>query len=281
MVFPVKKDLSHIFAEKATDQTRFLDKLKSAFSESTVGQILSVLKLLEVEIPKDRYGFMESTEGVMIMSNRYGLVLRIERTKNFNLPQSMQINDNPFILQPLASFEVKDAVIEICPACHTTDEYEHSDEVLKLLKKTGIHFWDEYNPGNVGLLPFKTERFPDGIPVVIDRLSVSRAESKTLAEIFEVLNDVDLMEDPQKTLYADLKFAIEHAWPEGQEKPNKERMRMFWSMCVNETRNGLLVPGWNEGRECSYKRRDACDAAAEYDAELARKFRSPTKKFVA
>jgi hypothetical protein len=247
-------------------------KLGGGVTQDTV---LKTLAQLQVPVPKNADAYVKGAAGGLIFRDDYGVVVRAEmlvpRIPHSDMeaePDIRRINNNPWILRPLFSFSAMGAVIEIMPGVHNPRGGE-DDLVRRLaqnLHKTGLVFFDDA-PSNVGLLPFTTANFPDGVPVVIDRNAVSvEGAPRTSASIRSALEEIGVAENPQKTLYAPLRAAFTAAFDAVRADPQAGAplMQEAWRMCREFSGAGRLVAGWHEDRISQHRLQDARKAAISY-----------------
>ncbi len=261
----------------------FGDRLKDMMGEKTRLAVAKVFNSLGLPMPYTRNDFLEATEGAIVFSSKLGVAIRIEEAGRKGESSSTRINDNPWILQPIASIRAGDAIIEICPGTETTKDKYDVLSVVSGLASMDIDFWDAignddpsdfvylYNTGNVGVLPVKLPAFPKGIPVVIDRLSV-RALSETAASIKIALDEMEVKEDPQKKLYGPLRKAFNAAWPVKSKPADPAKMKEFWQLCQASVKKGVLIAGWDHAENDAedYKQGAAADSAHHYDRYLSK-----------
>jgi hypothetical protein len=223
--------------------TDFDSRLVKFFDAETHQSIISVLCGLQLPLPDTTDTFMSARDGALLFLDRYGIVIRIEKkpyTEDGIISRRQRMNNSAWILQPLASFDVGKAILEICPGCSPAADLQQCFAVRDGLAKENIKYWD-VQLVNTGLLPFKTSGFPDGIPVVIDRLSVGRLDSAVdIGRTF--LSKIN----PQELLYAPLKNALRDAWPQGQAKTDPEKIQGFWKLCEENLAKGVLTAGWKQ-----------------------------------
>jgi hypothetical protein len=241
--------------------TDFCAFLIQKFNRETAQRVLEIFEKMDVPAPQKQDEFLVGTEGCLVFLNKYAIVLRIEIA---DLEDSKwgadRINDSGWIIQPIASLNAGKAIIEICPGCHLGENLSHRTYLADHLQNQNINFWDS-GISNVGKLPFKTPFFPDGVPVVIDRLAVIRL-SRNAVPILEALkSQAEVAKKAQEELYGPLREAFAAAWPEAG------KMRKFWSLCLRYVREGKLVGGWKKAeREGSMKSFEAAQAAKHYEA---------------
>lgn len=256
----------------------FEETLINTFDADTVSAIMQTLAHLQLPIPDENVEFLRAYEGAIFFSNQYGMVVRIEPIdKNIKLGTCarqpvVRINDNPWVLQPIGSIVAGEAIVEICPGVHTTDQSSDLTALAQGLKRTGAHLYD-LSCSNIGRLPIATKNFPDGIPVVLDRLSVQRLTSTT-RNIRNALQDMHIDVAPQKQLYGALKRLFSQAWPKDAMIPDATKMAEFWRAMGKAAQDGVLVAGWNARIKDEYKIIDARISATAYDQKLRKSFRA-------
>jgi hypothetical protein len=197
-------------------------------------------------MPKDKTEFLDGTEGALLFLNKYGVTIRIEKTDTHADGYTVdRINDSGWIVKPLATINAGKATIEIIPGTHlekdiAKDKYLHDE-----LRHQNVGYFDR-GVRNIGRLPITTPTFPEGVPVIIDRLAVRKLMDST-APIAEALKNKQSLEaeQAQEKLYGPLRKTFETAWPEPQ------KMQQFWQQCEQGVKEGKLVAGWNEYKRLS------------------------------
>lgn len=239
------KNITKIFGSNAKPHGEFFDYLKTKFGNDTAAEVIDVFQKMGLPVPEDACEFMPGTEGAIVFLNPYGLVLRVE-FKNSKVSPSPdywafdRIDDNPWILQPLASIKAGAAIIEVCPGCAFDASQQSLHFLTGELWKDKIDFWDK-SLGNMGRIPVATPQFPKGIPVIIDRLAVkflvdSVAPIKTALEKQAADGAMETIEK----LYAPLQKSFRQSFPD------KQKMRDFWKLCQSYVQDGKMVAGWND-----------------------------------
>lgn len=251
-------------------QTEFWHYLRGNFDEDTADRVVDAFHRMKLPPPQTDDEFLHGTKGALVFLNAYGMVIRIEQADPAKgLFKADRINDSPWMLQPLASLDAGKVIIELCPGCHCSDNSWDVAYLHDALLKQGHAFWDQ-GLANVGLLPVKTPRFPEGIPIVIDRLAVKKLTESTEAirqaiAGIEVGNDeIQEAAEAQERLYAPLRLAFDEAWADGSKMPQ------FWNLCQEYVREGKLVAGWNhpEGMDTPEKALMVVKTAAGYEKRL-------------
>jgi hypothetical protein len=238
----LSKDFNDM-ANKDVPKTPFVAYLKSRFDDKTAEKVLEVFEKMGLPPPQLAEEFLPGTEGCLLFLSPYGLVMRIENREFEDgawVPD--RINNSGLVLNPVATIGAGEAIIELCPGCHLEKDYSNSERLRDRLRHENIDFWDliEYNSGR---LPVKTPSFPEGVPVVIDRLAV-RKLSDSIKDVSQALKQAaQEAREAQKALYGPLKSAFRDAWPDA------EKLKTFWDMCRRYVREGKLIAGWNEAKE--------------------------------
>lgn len=240
----LSKPLARIFNQDY--ESHFKKALVKKFGAESYAEVSTLLQKLGLPEPEHYSEFFTGRTGVLIFINRYGVVVRIELPEN---PKEgiNRVNDSAFILKPLATIDLKFAVVEICPGYHIGASDKDVQFLHRALNAEGINLTDGI-PRNIGFSPFKTVEFPKGRPTLIDRISVNFL-TENIAEIKAALEkQPPITEDIE---YAPLVDAFKDAWPEISSMPNAERMRAFWQMCADFKSEGKLVAGWINRQEKS------------------------------
>jgi hypothetical protein len=261
-----------------------MSKLDDSFLEAaapdTMTRVLveDTLGHLQLPIPECGEDFAAGSEGTLMFSNLYGVVIRVEEEKE-------RIDDSPWVMQPLGRFKVGHRTLEICPALRNSYNIKDVALLVKNLERTGIHFFDDCIH-NVGLLPYTTPEFPEGVPVVIDRGGVKvRQHEENGAKI--ALEDMGVETDPQEKLYGPLRRALKDAWPAGAPAPDAKKVTRFWELCRESVEQNKWVAGWTQDRteikhiiaspdvadddEHEEKSEKAKNAALRYDQSISKR----------
>ncbi|MCE9507933.1 MAG: hypothetical protein K8R48_06440 [Alphaproteobacteria bacterium] len=238
-----KNDLASAFNDKAARQlpeTEFFADLKNRFDVPTAVMVAEFFKRMELPAPQNKAEFLSSTDGALVFLNNYGLVIRIETPTTFagGEYEGVRVDDNAWVLKPLASFKAGKSVIEICPGGYQSQGAQYNEALRDSLKEQGLHFWD-YKFSNIGLIPVKTVNFPRGIHVVIDRLAVAKL-SESVAPVREALKALhDEAAAAVENFYAPMRKGLSDAWSD------PKKVGEFWALCQKGVKEGKLVPGWN------------------------------------
>ena len=252
--------------------------LRHAFSDvfrddldNTVNRVKDVLNAMGLPLPAEG-AIVSSAVGTLIPIDQYGIILRIEHSDS-KLAVGQRVDAHPMVLQPLGQRSLTDgAVLEICAGCRMTTKEEYSKLLADKLPQTGVEFWDD-GVTNIGLLPFKTPEYPDGVPVVIDRLAVDKLATG-VSSVKDALTAFGLKEDLQAR-YQPLKDAFTAAWPEDAAVPDKAAFAGFLTVCDEFKARGDLVSGWAEqavatgGSFEENKSRKVADAGQIYAQQMS------------
>ena len=226
------------------DDRPLRDALRHSFSDDldrTTARMKEVLDAMGLPLPT-RGAIVTGSEGALIFLDDYGIMLRVELTDDL-LRKGDRVNDHPLVLQPLGQRQLTEyAVLEICPGVHVTKDKAVRDLLFNKLPETGVSMWD-FQVCNAGVLPIRLPQFPDGVPVVIDRLAVERL-SNSVKPVKDALSVFGLSSDVQQMTYGALKDGFEKAWPQGQDKPDPDAFKAFLQQCIQHKAMGQLVSGW-------------------------------------
>ncbi len=240
--------ISDAFSEAAAHPAAAAEThLRHAFSDvfrddldTTVARVKDVLQAMGLPLPADG-AIVSGAVGTLIPLDEFGLMLRIEQSDS-KLAVGQRVDAHPMVLQPLGQRSLTDgAVLEICAGCRMTDKEEYSRLLADRLPQTGVDFWDD-GVTNIGLLPFKTPQYPEGVPVVIDRLAVDRLAGG-VAPLKDALAAFGLQEDMQAR-YQPLKDAFAAAWPQDADRPDTAAFTRFLTLAEEFKARGDLVAGW-------------------------------------
>lgn len=257
------------FNPRAVEFIHLYDCLKqnARADNETISNVIGIFNQLQLPIPSWQDEYISATKGLITMTNRYGVVIRIEDAAADRVM-------NPWVIQPLASFEAGAVIVEIVPATRNLDDDRIGQKVAVELKKSGVEFFDKGGSSNMGMLPIRSEAYPKGIPVVIDRLAVRHARRENYA-LKDIFNDMGTRRDPQE-IYAPLRAAIKDAWPDQAGEADAAKMAAFWRLCEDFVRDGKLIAGWNQDRADTHKLIEARNSATYYD-QLIAEFSSPSR----
>ncbi|MBU6474610.1 MAG: hypothetical protein KGL10_00125 [Alphaproteobacteria bacterium] len=249
----------------------FAGYLQTLFGETTAQNVLEVFDKLGLAAPRNGTEFLAGAEGGLVFLNQYGLVMRIEHAdpENGRFGWS-RVDDSGWVLRPIAGIEAGHAHIELCPGCNLEKDETKITYLRERLHEQQIDFWDRWLV-NIGRVPVCTEQFPDGLPVVIDRLAVSALTDDVNPVAKALEKEAHQAAEVQETLYAPLRKALEAAWPDKAGRSDAEKMKAFWQMCEQYVAEGKMVAGWNQARRGAYYKTDiVMDAAETYEKRLRR-----------
>lgn len=236
------KEISLQFAQAAEQpHSVFSAHLAQHFLPEGVAFVRRTLAHLGLPEPRSTFEFRcASGRGAILFINALGLVVRIEPAS------TCRVDDSPFVLRPIGALECGGVRIEFIPGCRLAgDDVKTYNLLCDRLKKQNIDFYD---PAifNVGLLPVRTPEFPNGLPVVIDRLSVRRLPNEDGDVLPVDTGDFDY----QDYLYSDIRHSFEECWREGiLNNPDPKAIERFLKLCQRSVKTGLLVPGWKVASE--------------------------------
>lgn len=179
---------------------------------------------------------------MLLLLSRYGTTVRIGPKETSDLyDPSIQTKDykmadirHPAVLQPVAAFDWEHLRVEILPGIKVKYDPAAVKSLESLLAEDGYIFADP-RPYNIGFLNMKTDKYPGGLPVVLDRNSVRRVEEKPRSR-----------ED-------DYDYAQKHLWQllakKFEEASARNDMQPFWDHCASFTNKGessLLFASWED-----------------------------------
>ena len=218
--------------------TDFMISMEALFEdEDTANKIKYVFDRMGIPMPYDEDDFLDGTEGALVALNKYGLVIRIEWKDSTNSRcVANRVNDSGFVLKPIASIDLGDVVMEVCPATEVMSNADHVDDLKDKLKDDGIDYWD-CQLNNSGYLPVKTADFPKGIPIVIDRLAVMNLNKSSDRIRTALSKKVELIQDE---LYSPLRKSFSKEWH------SNSGFKDFFDLCQQFKEDKKLNLGWLE-----------------------------------
>ena len=102
--------------------------------------------------------------------------------------------------------------------------------MYRLCDDTGYFYWDS-TKDNTGLMPVTTPEFPRGMPVITDRLSVSRYHGR-VRPTQEAIDRAKIWRQAHREAYGPLRHAFNKAWPKKAAAPDAAHMAAFWLACA-------------------------------------------------
>ena len=223
--------------------------------------------------PDNTDQFLSGAAGKLVFLNRYGMLLRIELDEN----HFDRVDDSPFVLPVVKSIRAGKYRVELCLGGKPETDPENVQLVKDLLAADGVDYWDT-KVANNGRLPLKTNTFPEGIPIIIDRLAVER-HSFSVRGIKRALKSLKrkLKGNPIKAIrsevseaiqenYGELIKAFDDAWPSNQKHADPVKMKSAWRLAEDLLEQGKITAGWNEVEKG--KGSVAADAAEKYEGRI-------------
>lgn len=266
------KKVFNLFRKRAPEPPRplrdtpdFEAQIETRFDAKTAQAVRAAFEDLCLPLPKSADEYLSATLGALVFVSRFGVVIRVEKDSSaYNKKNA----DNPWELQPLGAIKAGDALVEICPGTHQARRQSDVVTVREAMSESGGVSFSDTQTANVGLLPFKTLRFPRGIPVAIDRPSVCNF-STNVQDVKKALGLMHVRRDPQDILYGDLRRAFRAAMNDNGN--GREKMRVFWQMCEEARAKGTLVAGWSrpEPGGAFFKQQVAAKASLSYGQRVA------------
>ena len=226
-------------------KTDFQAYIERFFDDKTLRQVSYIFRKLDIPEPLNSTEFRLGCDGALIFSNEHAMSIKIERLNSKGLPRSFKRISHPSILQPVFQEKAGKAMIEIYPGVPLENVSE--DDVMgfkDILAKDGVDFYD-YGIRNVGRLPLSSVKFPNGAPIVIDRLSVDLLKT---ASILRTKLKTDFYEDPaqadteQYKLYKPLHQAFKQVL--ASNKDTHDAAHKAWQLCIEFKKKGTLTAGW-------------------------------------
>ncbi len=236
------------------EKSAFEKALKARFKPDTVTQILDTLEKMQIPLPQDDTQYLTSQEGVLIFSNRHGVMLRIEKEwggipddEGFLIGTAVRANDSAWMLQPLGAVKTGEAVVEIIPGIHYESNDAESRKLYWKMWADGYSYWDD-RIDNIGRLPKLPG--PD-VAVIVDRLAASQLHSglEAARRALEVLKG-------ERNLY-------KYRSPIRVEPSPNSDLRQEWDQMVEEV----------------LKRKPSIEGASKYDVESYEAFKRDYKSF--
>jgi hypothetical protein len=195
---------------------------------------------MHLPIPKENeYSF--NRLGNLIALDEYGAVIRIEKVD----PDGVFVtSDNPFVLQPIGSFNFDKFRIELCPGVpHVGINFKEFELIVKQLNNSGSTSTAGIED-DCGYLPYKTSIFPHGIPVIIDRTDILSFKGLLSSE-FNNVSLSPLEEEAlkaQQSLYGELK----EKFKDMVSSNSSRKATSFWKMMKKLKDNETLSSPWTQ-----------------------------------
>jgi hypothetical protein len=184
--------------------------------------------------------YLDGNESRQIFLDHYGLVIRAG--------SRAAAPEHKLILAPLRAtkpilYRGVQRVLELMPGIRAgvSDTGDVLD-VKKSLKAAGIDFWDSQRD-NCGYLPIKSEYYPNGIPVVLDRGAVKRDMERAPGKKTTLIE----YHGTQQDVFAPLLKKLSRSWPANENVPVAP-MKAFMEACRKDIAgkgDRLLSNRWN------------------------------------
>jgi len=254
----------------------------SAYRFDTVQNIFNALHL---PYPDEEAEASQIRLGQLVGLDDYGAVIRIEKHH-----EKFRSTMNPFALRPLLKFVIRDSSnlmdVELCPAVGRVGiSPEDHYELFKAFKAYGYEMRAEPED-DCAYLPYVTEEFPNGLPVLIVRtdLTMTMGENRGLEEIDEKYRNLyQLYDTAQNELYGDLiekaraaveskRFSeaeAEQFWRAMQDATHQDmddakgakRLCAAWKKAASSTSASAAAPEKHEEKSIDLAQKAACYAA--------------------
>ena len=218
--------------------SNFINYLKRIFDEETTEQVLEAFDKIKLPAPSKGNQYLKSNEGALVLLNKYAVVVRVEPKEsadNFYV----RVDDSGCILQPLGSLDAGKAVVEICPGCDIERDEASIEFMKEQLKDEGLAFVDD-KLENQGRLHTDDKRYPEGLPVIFDRLAVSRIK-KNVKLVKNPISEEAKKE--QERFIAPFRKAFKQGLADGS------KMSKFWVLVKSYADEGKFIRGWNDNSD--------------------------------
>ncbi len=262
----------------------FHQQMTYHFDKETADKIIQTLGDLNLPVPQSNVEYFDASVGALLFLDDYACTVRIEiseaeRTRD-NLERGYVMQgrrvEHPLVLETLGSIDAGKATIEIVPGIRTSQDEELSLEMKDILAEDGVDYWDDAAM-NIGILPVKSVDFPEGVPVVLDRLSVDHLSERPN----EIMRDFEEKEF-QSRIYKPAQDVFNAAVAQGKEQGKSispEGVQKFWDKCREMKAEHKLFPGWQyyeDRNKLAIKQQKAIDAGRAY-TEKTRVHQNPKK----
>lgn len=242
------------------------DRIFQEHGLESANHLIRTFRSLSLPVPETCREYRGTADsGALVFLNDAACALRITGQ---NYPRY----EHPHILQPIATFPDEKIRIELYPGITCPGNEEDLKPLSKILARNNlqIHNSDRHK-FNVGYLPYQTDSFPQGMPVIIEMAAITTLTKnvrKAAKKLKPYQNNV------QKALYAPLREAFEQAF-------SKSEMEPFWKKCRELRQKGTLIAGWQSSVDHFEKKGEATylnsckDSADNYQALQERKANGP------
>jgi hypothetical protein len=231
----------------------FEEALADRFGKKTAARVLQAFGTIGLPVPQDETQFLRGTDGLLVFVNRYGLVVRVEKTK----PDRGVRVDNPWVVPAFATLPLGRATIEICPGGEF-EEQDFSWHISRRLNPDKLEMWDQGVRNLTRVTAWKTPHFPEGVSLVADRMAVGKL-TRGAGFVRALLEKSGLAQStlPKKSQKqieeeAEILSAREKSWGpvmrlfDGAVK-GENRWEQAWAACADLVERGQLLIGWNKG----------------------------------
>lgn len=211
--------------------------------------------------------FIHTRRGFLLALPDYGAVMRIER---IDPDGKVAPPDHPLILQPVGIVEKKTYLFELCPGVPRVgvslgDALFLEDQISQCGMVAEFTAADD-----CGYLPVTTSRFPQGIPVVIDRTDMWWIDP-SYREAFNAASYAHLDPETIRGQYA-LYRPLREAFAQFSAQPGPERARDFWGTMKEAVKAGKLFAAWEAtgraDKDKLQKSHDLREAGNHYSGHL-------------
>lgn len=211
--------------------------------------------------------FIQTRRGFLLALPDYGAVMRIER---IDPEGKVAPPDHPLILQPVGVLEMKTYLFELCPGVPRVgvsldDGLFLEDQISQCGMVAEFTAADD-----CGYLPVTTSRFPQGIPVVIDRTDMWWIDP-AYREAFNATSYAHLDAETIGGQYA-LYKPLRKAFAKFSAQPDPDMARGFWRTMKEAVNAGTLFAAWEAAGRADknklQKSHDLREAGNRYSSHL-------------
>lgn len=213
--------------------------------EKTGRAVAAFFRAANMPLPRHKEYTITADKGFIVFLDNPACVLRGIKKKR------MKKNKLPNLLRPLFTRDSEDLTINLYPGIRSPITLWDAMKLVARTKKDDYLFWDA-KPCNAGYLPLSTEKYPHGIPVVIDQDAVKRFNIgiKSVKETLERngLLSVDPIPSPQDDLYAYIRQKFKKAWPTECATPDPVLLNEAWHDCIDASQKTTRL---HSGEQCA------------------------------
>lgn len=147
-------------------------------SEAAAKLATDTFRKLYLPVPEQGEFIDAFAQSYLVYVPDYNIIIRLNNKRPPDMPRfelEVERLNHPALLKTLGTFENDDLLIEICPTVQPGVSIEDANFLREWLKKDGVHPRD-IRPENCGYLPFYSDQFPWGHPIIFDLGAVNTPE---------------------------------------------------------------------------------------------------------